>query len=126
MKFVKYGISAAVCGLMIWGYGAARDVFSQPLREQYRILCDAFTIPGVTFLMLWGLMRVSNTGFFDGLFYALTAAFRGLIPGGRRNFPKYADYVAERRERRGGGYGFLFAVGAVCLALGLIFMALFY
>lgn len=125
MKFMKYGISAAVCGLMIWGYGAARDVFNQPLREQYRILCDAFTVPGVVFLVLWGLVRISNTGFFDGLSYALTAAFRGLIPGGRK-IPRYSDYVAERRERRASGYGFLFVVGSVCLAIGLIFMALFY
>jgi hypothetical protein len=99
----------------------------QPLVEQYRILCDAFTVPGLLLIIFGSLLWVSNTGALDGLMYAVTTAVRFLIPGGRLKMEeKYGDYVERRREKPVRGYGFLLISGCVTMAISLVFMALFY
>ncbi len=125
---LKYGITAAVGGLMTWsvlslhGYAeAATDA------ERYRILADAFTIPGVVLMLCWVLVWISNEGAFEGISYAFSYAFRMLIPGGSKNPERYSDYVLRRREKgRLRGVGFLFFTGAVFFLIALVFIALFY
>ena len=96
-----------------------------PVLDWYRILCDAFTIPGLLFLMLGLLVTLSNQGALDGLGYVATSAFRLLIPNlGMKE--RYSEYLERRRANRLRGYGFLYVVGAVCMAIAGIFMALFY
>ena len=95
--------------------------------EKYRILCDAFTIPGVVLVMLGALMAISNEGALYGISYVLGYAFRILIPAKRHEHEKYYDYV-ERKKGEGQvkGYGFLFVVGGASLAIAIVFMILFY
>lgn len=126
VNLVKYGISALICGILVWIYVSTRDFAAQTTMEQYRILCDAFTIPGLLALMFGLLLAISNEGAFDGVGYALSIAWKALIPGGRTKMEKYFDYVERKREKRGGGFGFLFVVGGVCMAAALVFMVLFY
>ena len=126
VNLLKYGISALVCGGMVYFYIAVRDFSTQSLMEQYRILCDAFTIPGVLAIMFAFLLAISNDGFFLGLSYAVGVAMKALIPGGRLKIEKYYDYVERRKGKKITGYGFLFLVGGVCLAAAVVFMVLFY
>lgn len=126
VNLLKYGISTLVCGAMVYVYIAARDFPAQSLMEQYRILCDAFTIPGVLAIMFAFLLAISNEGFFLGLSYAVGVAMKALIPGGRLKIEKYYDYVERRKGKKVTGYGFLFLVGGVCLAAAVVFMVLFY
>lgn len=123
---LKYGVTILVCGLLVWGYiGPRREEMTDTLNV-CRILCDAFTIPGLTCLMLGLLIRLSDAGAFYGLSWVVSYAFRSLIPGGRSKMTSYYDYVQERKERQTGGYGFLIVVGGVCMAFALVFLALFY
>lgn len=123
---VKYSLATLVAAALTVVYCASRDVFSQELMEQYRILCDGFTVPGLLLIMLGCLAWISGTGFFDGISYACSVAFKALLPGGRLTIQKYYDYVQERKEKRLHGYGFLFVVGGAFMAVSFVFMALFY
>lgn len=124
---IKY-LSASLVGIALAVfYISVRDITLEPLVEQYRILCDAFTIPGLVLIMLGFLVWISGTGTLDGLSYALQGLKRMLIPGaGLEKGERYGDYVERKRKKRISGYGFLFVVGGVFMAIALVFMALFY
>lgn len=125
-RLAKYGGSAAFVGLMAWLYISLRDFDGAKLVDKYRMLSDAFAVPGMLLLMFGCLIWISNLGALDGLAYAVSFAFRSLIPGGRYKDEKYADYVERKRENRVKGYGFLFASGGVTMAISIVFMVLFY
>lgn len=125
-RLLKYGISALVCGIVAVFYCVVRDFSQMELVEKYRTLCDAFTIPGLLCLCVGVLIWVSNDGFFYGLSYCLNVAWRALIPGARQRVERYYDYVTRKKEKRITGFGFLFLVGGVCMAIAILFMVLFY
>ena len=123
---LKYGVFAGVCVAFAVFYCTARDFSQLELVEKYRTLCDAFTIPGVLSLCLGFLLWVSNDGFFYGLSYCVSVAWKALLPGGRYKMERYYDYVTRKREKQVTGFGFLFVGGGVCMAVALVCMALFY
>ena len=124
---VKYSIMAAVVALCAWSYIDLRDFEGAVLMEKYRMLCDAFTIPGVGLIMIGGLCWVAGQGAVDGLTYAVRFAIFSLIPGKRvERDEKFADYVMRKRGKRTQGYGFLFWSGLVSLLIAGVFMYLFY
>ena len=128
VNLAKYGSSIGFAVVLIWIYCSTRNLFLQIPMERWRILCDAFTLPGVTYIMIGCLMMVANQGFFDMLSYACSKAVGMFLPG--RGFvddgEKFYDYVQRKRENRVTGYGFLFIVGGVLMAFALLFMFLFY
>ena len=126
VRLLKYGISAAVCLILVVFYCGVRDFSQMELVEKYRTLCDAFTIPGLLCLCVGVLIWASNDGVLYGLSYCLNVAWRALIPGARYKHERYYDYVTRKREKRISGYGFLFLVGVACMAIAIVFMALFY
>ena len=128
VNLAKYGITSAIALAMIWVYCSRRDLFQQPIMERWRILCDAFTIPGLTFVMIGFLIMVANEGFFDMLSYAASKAVGIFLPGRgfSDNGEKYYDYVQRKRGNRTTGFGFLFVVGCVLMAFAFLFMFLFY
>lgn len=125
-SFLKYGISVLVCGLFVGCYLRQHDFQSQALVEQYRILCDAFTVPGILAVMFGLLLAISNDGFFLGIAYCGDVMIKSLIPGGRLKIKKYYDFVQERKGKKVTGFGFLFVAGGICLAVAIVFMILFY
>ena len=129
-NLLKYGISSGICLVLAYLYVSTRVDFSRPaatpLVDWYRILCDAFTIPGLVMLMLGCLMSLSNQGALDGIRYIATVGIRMLIPGAALNMEKYAEFKERRNANRTKGYGFLYVVGIVFMAAALVFMALFY
>lgn len=126
LLLAKYGGSAAFVALMAWLYINLRDFDGAKLVDQYRMLSDAFTVPGILLLMFGCLIWISNLGALDGLAYAVSFAIRSLIPGARYKDEKYADYVERHREKRLKGYGFLFISGGVTMVVAIVFMILFY
>lgn len=127
VNLAKYGGSALFIGLAAWLYLGAYDFPDASLVEKYRLLCDAFTIPGVILLMLGCLIWASGQGALDGVTYALRYAIYSLIPGKLlERSEKYGDYIQRKRENRLKGYGFLFITGGASMAVSLVFMALFY
>lgn len=126
-QLLKYGIATAVASgmtaLVMYLHGYADAV---TLADRYRILADAFTIPGVILVMVAALVWVSTFGFFDGLSYA-ARQFAGLflpVFGKKHKHLTYYDYKMERGEKRFGGYGFLFFVGLAFVIVAVVFTVL--
>lgn len=123
---IKYGGAAAFVGSVAWLYVGLRDFAGATPAERYRMLSDAFTVPGVLLLMLGCLIWISNLGALDGISYAIGAAVRSFVPGGRHGEEAYGDYTRRKRENKIKGYGFLFLSGGVTMAIAVVFTALFY
>lgn len=127
---LKYGISVGICLILAYVYAALRIDFSNLAEVErvdlYLILCDAFSIPGLIMLMSGFLMTVSNQGALDGVGYVAVHAVRMLIPGAAAKTERYKEYVDRRRANRIKGYGFLYVVAGIFLAIAGVFMALFY
>lgn len=127
VNLIKYGCCAAFDALLVWGFIALRDFQSLALVDQYRMLCDAFTIPGLLLIMFGAMVWVSNMGALDGIAYCLRFMVFSLIPGKRlERDEKYGEYVERRSQNRVKGYGFLFWSGLVTMAIAMVFYALFY
>lgn len=127
VNLIKYGCCAVFVGLLVWAFMAMRDFSAALLLEKYRMLCDAFTIPGVVLLMIGSLVWVSNTGALDGISYCLRFMVFSLIPGKRlERDEKYGEYIERRMQNRVKGYGFLFWSGLATMAIALVFYALYY
>ena len=110
---------------------SSRDFsFSMPKAELYRILCNAFTVPGMTFILLWALIWLVGQGALLSLGYALSYAMRMLIPRMAEKYGRYETYAEyiERKTEKGKpkGYAFLFFVGLVFMAVAIISLILFY
>ena len=128
-KFVKsmllrYLVTVAVGLSLVFSYIAPRDLVNKTLTEQYHILCDAFTLPGL-FMMLIGLMLLmGNLGALDAISFAFHYLFHTFLPFTGESMT-YLEFVEDRREHRIHGYGFLFVVGAVFTAIAVVFLMLY-
>ena len=126
-RLAKYGLCALFVAGMAFAYLLPRGFAEADVKEKYRLLCDALTVPGVLLICAGALVWVSSLGALDGLSYGLRLAFRALIPGKRlQKEESYHDYVSARRKKRVGGYGFLLISGAVTVVLSFIFLGLYY
>ena len=126
VNLAKYGISGGFGAALVYIYCSSRNLLDMEGAELWRTLCDAFTIPGLTLIMVGLLVLIANEGFFDMFGYAFGKALNMFIPGRAYDGEKYYDYVLRKREKRATGFGFLFIVGGILMAFALLFMALFY
>lgn len=125
-RLLKYGLSTLFCLVMAGVYLLQFDFDKLTQLELYKALCDAFTFPGALLILVGLLLAVSNEGALDGIGYVLSYAVKMLIPGKHGQSKRYYDYVEEKRSKRVKGYGFLFIVGGISMAVALVFLALFY
>ena len=128
-NLLKYGITSVVGIGMVWLYFLFRvESFAELAALEpvalYQLVCDAFTIPGMIIPLMGCMVWLSNEGALDGVSYAVSFAVRMLIPG-MGGHERYGDYLERKRANRVKGYGFLFIVGGVFLAVALIFLALY-
>ena len=123
---IKYACACAVAAVLAFiylkGHGYA-DVESAA--ERYRLLCDAFTIPGITLSLSAVLMALINAGSLDSIGYALSYAIKMLIPGAGLHRETYAEYIERKHEKPRTGFWFLLHVGLVLLAAAVVFLILF-
>lgn len=126
-RLLKYGITFAIGGLLVWAMLSTRGyAWSAGDAERYRLLCDAFTVPGLLFAMAGLLTAIGNTGSFTGLSYVLRYLGLSLVPGGRKKQESYYDYAQRKKGKEIHGYGFLMISGCVFLAVAIVFLILFY
>ena len=129
-KLLKYGITAGLGALMAFITMNNYGIFAATeWKAISKILADAFTIPGMLFILIGCLVWVSGDGFFDGISYALSYTFKLLVPGAEKKMPKYADYVElkrDKREKNKFSFAFLFIVGGIYLLIAIIFIILYY
>lgn len=127
---VKYGLSIAITLLMAYLYLVQRVDLSIPSTtaklDLYKALCDAFTIPGFLFILMGALMSLSCQGALDGISFVMMYAFKMLIPGKGHERPRYWDFVEEKNAKRPKGFGFLYVVGGITVAISLVFYGLYY
>ena len=125
-NLLKYGISGGVCLLLAVVYLVSADFFSLEWKDQLRVLSDTFALPGMLCIFGGVLVWLGNEGTFDGIGYVLSYAFNALLPGSLNKRESYKDYLERKSETRITGYGFIFVVGLVCMALSFLFLALFH
>jgi len=126
-NLIKYGISAAACLAFAGFFAYNRGIAEGSMADVYRILSDAFTVPGLMCVFSGALVWLSGEGALDGVTYVVQYAVKSLLfMGGRGKRETYREYVERRRAKKMGGYGFLLVTGAVSLLVGAVFMVLFY
>lgn len=125
-KLLQYGINIAICGVIAVFYIVSRDFGTLALVDQYRILCDAFSIPGLLSILSGALMWVAGEGALDGVGYVLSYAIHALLPGSQHKGERYSDYKLRKHGKKVEGYGFLIVVGLAFTAVSLVFYALYY
>lgn len=126
VNLAKYGGCAAFTELLVLAYLLPREYSIASLQDKYRMLCDAFTIPGLFMCLLGALVWVSNEGAFTGLSYCMRMAICALIPGKRKDgYEKYGDYVERKAQKKVTGYAFLIYSGAAVLAVAIVFLILY-
>ena len=125
---LKVGISTLVSLLLTLVVLATHGFWQAEVPvERYRLLCDGFFVPGVLLVCAGALIFISNFGIFNGISYAARYVARMFVPWSGKRDESYGDYVSRRAEKGSiTGYGFLFWVGGVFLAVSLVFLLLFY
>lgn len=91
----------------------------------YHWICDGLTLPSVILLSAGLLIWVSNAGALDLLGYSGRLLVQMFLPAGKKCHGTYGEYVAEKREKRVRGYGFLLVCGAVSLGVNFLFLFLY-
>ena len=121
----KYLITIMAGGLFVWYYLQSRNYSSLNKINQFRVLADAFTIPGLLYSCIGLLLVISNTGVLDGVLYGLATAVRMLTPGAKKR-QRYDEFLYDRKEKKIKGLGFLLISGLLFLAIALFYMSKFY
>ncbi len=115
------GIGLLLIILRNYGYANAETE-----AEKYRILCDAFTIPGFTLMLCAGLVAVYNRGAFTGVTYGLRRTRDILLPFLHTEYMKYGEYKQRKEKKKIKHYSFLFFSGLLLALPAVYFMIRFY
>lgn len=122
---IKYAIASIIAVCFVLLNLSLRDFFKETeLKEKYRMLADSFTIPGLIYVLLGLLIMLTNKGSLDALGYMVRRAVKMLVPMSKKDNMTYAEYKETKKGIH--GYGFLFYIGAVVTAVGIVFTILFY
>lgn len=121
----KCVMASAVGLLVVWYYTSSRWTDELTIAEQYCILCDAFTLPGLFITLFAILCSINYSGGLDTVAYLMSYLPRVIAPGAFGEPKRLLDFVEERREKRKKGYGFLYVVGFIFLGIAIIFLILF-
>ncbi len=125
-SYIKY-ILATVAGIALaLSLMFGRELFSATTAEDaYKILCDAFFVPGAL-ILCWGmLMFVSNGGVFDFLSYSMITFFSIFKKDiSKRKYHDFYSYKAAQEEKPK-SFGFLVVVGLVFLVISTVFLILY-
>lgn len=93
---ICFGIASLISVLVFWSNG----FFTQSVAVNIQILSDGFSIAGLVFLFIAGMMFVSGEGALIGIGYVMKGIFQVFLPGSRRKQERYPDY----RERKLANY----------------------
>lgn len=123
---LKYGIGTLVCAGIVAMHMLGFDFQDASQKDILCCWADAFTVAGVLPILSGLLMWVSNEGAFHGVGYCLSSAGKALIPGGRLGkMETYAEYLDRKSGKKKTGFGFLYILGGVFLAIGVVFLVIY-
>lgn len=125
-NLIKYS-SCVAAGLLVgYFYLSGHGFFDQPLVDKYRLLSDAFMLPGFLMVAFGLLIFLANEGSFTGISFIAQKAVGLLIPFlYKQKGETYREYVERKTAKRTQGYGFLFVCGCVFLAVSVVFVVLY-
>ena len=119
-------IASVVAAALAMTVLSLNDFSSRTLVDKYRLLTDAFSIPGILYIMVGCLVYVSSQGFFDMISYGLSRLAKAMIPLTKKDMESFYDYKTRKNSKRFTGYAFLFYIGIALMVISGIFMILFY
>lgn len=125
-NLIKYS-SCLAAGLAYAAiYLSGKDFLNLPLVDQYRMLSDAFMVPGF-FMVAFGLLIfLGNEGSFNGVGFILQKTVTFLLPFlYKQKGESYAEYVQRKTGKPTQGYGFLFFCGVGMLVVSFVFALLY-
>ena len=125
-KIMCYVTSIVINAYLVFSYVRSHEIGTLPQIDQYHVLCDAFFLPGVIMIFLGLLMVLNNLGALDTMAYGFSYVMHMLAPGAFDKMDSYLDFIEKRRANRSGGYGFLLVIGAVMIAVSVVFLVLYY
>ncbi len=121
VTLIKYSLASAFAIGIFFLVVGLRNIYAETsIVEIMRFLSDGFVIPGVLLLCFGVIVAVANMGSFNGIGYALKHAVQMLIPFTKKKHQTYAQYVESKKPIH--GYAFLFIVGAIFAAIGIVFL----
>lgn len=123
---LKYGIGAVLTGAAVVWIALTRDMSEGGLRGIFRAWSDGFFLPGVLLIFAGLLIALANEGSFNGISYVLRNVVGRLVPGNRIPYESYKEYTQRKSDNKTTGYSFVFVLGAVCVAVSLVFLWLYY
>ncbi|MCR5078516.1 MAG: DUF3899 domain-containing protein [Bacilli bacterium] len=97
--------------------------------EKWRIWTDTFTLPGVLYILVFCLVKVSDWGAFDAITYSVRLLFNTIFFPTTKNskLPKtYSEYRELKRGKKRISATFLLYIGLLYMALMLVFLILWY
>ena len=125
-NLIKYGSCLATGLLVAYGYLSGCDFFKLEQVDQYRLLSDAFMIPGFFMVAIGLIIFLSNEGAFHGIGFVLGKTVSFLLPFlHKQRDEKYAEYVERKSSKPTVGYSFLFICGCLFLAVSIVFVMLY-
>ena len=125
-NLIKYGSCVATGLLVGYGYISGHGFFDQPLVDKYRLLSDAFMLPGFLMVAFGLLIFLANEGSFHGIGFVMKRVGSFLLPFLlKEKSETYAEYVQRKTDKPTQGYGFLFICGCAFLAVAAVFLVLY-
>ena len=124
---LKYLVAVAIGASITLLFLYLNDFFvASQLEVKYKLLADAFTIPGLLYIMLSVLLFVSSQGTFDILTFGIGKFTKSLIPMSHKNVESFYDYKTRKDEGRIKGYSFILFTGIAFTVTAIVFTILFY
>lgn len=124
---IAFGVSLA---LAVGSFFLIKEGFGLDFEtHKWRIFADTFTLPGVTFLMVFLLVKVSNFGAFDALAYSVRLALTLIIHSNVRKSKlpaNYRDYRLAKMSKKRASVNYLLFIGIFYLVLAVIFIGIYY
>lgn len=124
---LKYAVCIGIALLITVAVFWSKGFFADSASVNIQILSDGFSVSGILFSMIAGLMYISGEGMFVGIGFVLRNAALTFIPGGRAKQERYADYRERKlgKIKKGTDHCIL-VTGLTFLGLGILFSAIWY
>lgn len=131
-KLIKIGILLLIALAIVLTICGINGMLTEKLepREEIKVLCDAFFVPGVVFIGISGLAWASDMGAFDGLGYSVSTMINTHMPAGKglnwhkkETYEEYKErkHAPEKKKKLKAS----FVMGVAMLALAIIFFIVY-
>ena len=124
---IAFGISILLCIGTLFSIQASLKLDWE--ESKWRILTDAFTIPGVLYLMAFLLVKVTDFGAFDAIVYSVRLVWNVTFHSETRKTKlpsNYRDYRLQKAVKERTSASFLLIVAAIYAILTVIFLMIYF